>query len=249
LIVMELGNMGSGKSASMVREILSHPGRTYFSNIITHRSVKNNHLIKPEMIFNKEPIIKADGSPVISKGEPQYKLSVNKEFWQEAVKRYGEINVIIDEAHIILNARRSMSKKTQVVLDWMALLRRVLGASDSRLILVTQIERRLDIVAKEQATDMHFNIMHYRKSCPACGKTWRETNEDPEPVRECPKCGKKIVKHSFIVEKWHFKNYNDFIMWKYMGQRKTYYKHYLINDIEKVFPYYDTLQWENLLVE
>jgi len=34
-----------------------------------------------------------------------------------------------------------------------------------------------------------------------------------------------------------------------MGQRKTYYKHYLINDIEKVFPYYDTLQWENLLVE
>jgi hypothetical protein len=236
----------SSKTCSMVREIVNDTSsKVYFSNIVT-KNVPNNILIKPEMIFKKEEISKKrDGTPV-------YKYHVNKEFWQEAVKKYGSINVVIDEAHSVLNSRRSMSKTTQAVVDWMALLRRVLGSSSSgygRLFLITQIERRLDIIAKEQATEARFHLCHYQKTCNQCGWTISENNEVSEPVFMCPYCNIELIKHSHIAEIWCFKDYNSFIQWKYLGKGKTYYKHYYVRNLEKVFPLYNTLQWDNLLVD
>lgn len=245
--------MGSGKSAACVREILTDTtGMTYFSNIRTHPSVKNNILIKPEMIINKTPILNIKGNPVMKNGNPAMRYSVNREFWQAASKKYNGLNVIIDEAHSVLNARKSMSSPTQAVLDWISLLRRVLGSTQAgygRLYLVTQIERRLDVVAKEQTTEVRFHICHFQKICQGCGFSIQENNETPDPIYQCPNCERQLKKCEHVVEVWHFKSYIDFVGWKYLGKGKLFYKHYLITDIEQVFPFYDTMQWENLLVD
>ena len=254
MIVMMLGLQGSGKTACCVREICTDAsGRTYFSNIMT-KGIRNNILIKPDMIVEKHPIIDAKtGNVLIKKGVPQYNMTVNKDFWKSAEIKYKGLNIIIDEAHSILNSRRSMSKSVQVILDWISLLRRVLGSTESgygRLYLVTQIERRLDIVPKEMTTQVRFHLCHYRKTCLRCGYYWHENNEYPEPLYECPSCmSTSIKKHSHIVEIWNFTDYQSFVYWKYLGRRHTYYKHYYVTDIESYFNRYDHLQWDNLINE
>lgn len=240
----------SAKTSTCVREMLMNPHMTYFSNIVT-KGIPNNIVISPDMIAKKEVV------QVKKNGEVVYKFTVNREFWEEASKKYKCLNVILDEAHSILNARRGMLKKTQVILDWIALLRRVLGSTEAgygKLTLITQVERRLDIVAKEQTTKTTFHLCHYVKYCPKCGFNMQENNEIPDPIFTCPICeryGKKVYmkKTNFLVEVWDFQDYNSFIMWKYLGKGKTYYKHYYITDIEKVFPLYNTLQWDNLISE
>jgi hypothetical protein len=114
---------------------------------------------------------------------------------------------------------------------------------------VTQIERRLDIVAKEQATEARYHICHYRKTCPMCLLSFWENNEMPEPLENCPRCMTRMIKHQHLIECWHFSDYMQFVQWKYLGKHRTYYKHYYITDIEKVFRHYNTLQWENFITE
>lgn len=244
MITLMLGLQGSGKTACCVREIMKDiSGKTFFSNIITFK-IKNNVVIKPEMIYKKE-IIKVKKS-----GEVTYKYSVNKEFWQNAVRKHKSLNVIIDEAHSILNARRAMSKHVQPILDWISLLRRVLGSTESghgELYLVSQIERRIDVVAKEQSTQIRYHVCHYKKTCKKCLFTVNENNEIPEQMFVCPVCKSILIKHSHIIEVWHFVNYDNFIRWKYYRLKKSYYKHYYVTDIEEVFPFYNTMQWDNLI--
>ena len=243
----------SGKTASCVREMMKdRTNRMYFSNIIT-KKLKNNILLKPEMIINKIPVLNNNGQPCIRAGKEVNKYTVNKDFWQSAVKKYGSLNIIIDEAHSILNARRSMASHVQPILDWMSLLRRVIGSTDSgygRLFLISQIERRLDIVAKEQSTQVRYHICHYKKRCPSCGIRINENNEVPNPLEMCPRCDVMMKKEDHQIEIFYFQDYDAFLMWKYVRKgTKTFYQHELITDIEQVFPFYDTLQWDNLLVD
>ena len=244
MIKILLGNIGSGKTACTVRELmLNKSNRITFSNIKT-KGIKNNVLISSDMIIKKE-IIKTKQS-----GQVIYKLRLNVDFWKKVIKKYKSINVIIDEAHTILNARRAMSDVNKIMTDFMSLLRRIIGSSESgygELVLISQLERRIDIVAKEMSTNVRYHLCHYKKTCKICFSTWNETNEIPEPLFNCPKCGSwQLIKHSHVIEVWHFKNVDFFVLWKYY-RKKTYHQHYLINDIENYFHAYNTLQWENLI--
>lgn len=245
MIVMILGLQGSAKTSSMVYEMMhDNSNKTYFSNIIT-KNIPNNIQIKPEMIIKKEISYTPKGKEIV-------KLKVNREFWEKAANKYHGLNIVIDEAHSILNSRRAMNASTKVILDWIAMLRRVVGSTSSgygRLYLVTQIERRLDIAAKEQATQARYYLCHYTKTCEICGYNINENNEVPEPIEICPICNNEMIKHHHFVEVWHFQDYAAFIGWKYLGKGRTYYKHYYIMDIESVFKNYNTLQWDNLITE
>jgi len=237
-----LGNVGSGKTACAVREIMNSR-QMYFSNIIT-KEVKNNSLIDSSMIIKTIDVLN------LKTNKYKEKLMVNKEYWEEQVKLFAPINVIVDEAHAILNARRGMAKKSQVFLEWMAMIRRVLGSVDATgsLTLISQLERRLDIIAKEMCNEVRYFICKYQKMCSECGHIWSECNEQPELKHECGICGSlQIKKFNHIIECWHFQGMDEFIKWKYLGLKKQFYRHYNILDIEKYFPYYNTLQWENLL--
>ena len=240
----------SGKTASYVRELYLNPmRRRTYSNIITTK-IPWNVPINRDMLIKKE-IVKTITRKT-GETEPVYKISFNADFWKETIEKEKAINVCIDEAHTVLNARSSFSKTNKAMGDFMSLCRRILGSSESgygELTFISQLDRRIDVIAREMATNIRYHRCHYLKTCRKCGLTLRETNDDPEPIFECPSCrSSRIYKHSHRIEVYHFSNIQAYSMWKDFGMR-TYHRHYFINDIEDYFKFYKTLQWENLLSE
>ena len=239
MIRIFLGNAGSGKTACAVREMtLNENDRKTYSNIIT-KGLKNNIVIKPEMIIVKEDV----------ENSKKHKLSLNKQFWEDI---HEPINVILDEAHSLMNARRSMSSVNIIITDWLAMIRRVLGSADSgygNLILITQLPNRIDIIARDMATQVRYHICHYYKLCRKCGYYWKENNEIPEPLWLCPICSSaRIKKCHHSIEIWHFRNMNSYMAWHDFAMA-SYYRHYFIDDIERYFKHYNTLQWEYMFSE
>lgn len=248
MIKIFLGNVGSGKTAMAVREIaLNKNKRKTFSNIktkIAHQiDISANMIIKKEIVDHVKKKATGDLQPV-------YEYKLNKSFWMGIEE---PINVVLDESHNIINSRRSMSKINIIVTEWMALIRRVLGETSSgygELTLITQLPNRIDVIARDMATQVRYHVMHYAKVCLLCRCVWQEHSNMPEPIHECPQCGRSsIKKFGFTVEVWHFKNMNDFKVWEDFGN-ETFYNHYLVKDIERTaFGLYDTLQWSNMFSE
>jgi hypothetical protein len=226
----------------MVREIVRNPQeKVTYSNIIIKKEIKNVVQLNRGMIIKKE-LDRTDRN-----GKKIWRVSFNAEFWKKQAKG---INVVLDEAHTLVDSRRSMSKVSKIMNDFMALLRRILGDSGDgygELVLITQLGRRIDVNARELATSVHWHKCHYLKTCTKCGTTIKEDNEREPKIRNCPKCnGFTFQKHNFYVEKWEFRSMDDLDSWRDLGI-STYYNHYYISDIEKYFKYYDTMQWENLI--
>lgn len=241
MISLYLGNVGSGKTASAVREIIRNPTKhTIFTNIELTKKIHRVRSLEPAHIFNFEYNEK--------KGRDM-PASVNKEFWK---KQTGAVSVILDEVHTLLNARKPGAKVNIIMSDWLALIRRVLGSAESgegQLILISQLPRRIDVIAREMANLIKYHICHYVKRCQTCGVAWRESSRTNEPSWICPSCrGLDIKKTRFIVEVYSFNNIFDFNNWDAFGI-KTWYNHYYITDIEKTFKSYNTKSWDNLLSE
>jgi len=227
---------------------LNDDGKTTFSNIMLKGKAKNNYKqITRDMIF-KETVVKTKRN-----GEQVTELRLNADYWKNIRKTYPNgINVVIDEAHTLINSRRAMSKENVIMNDFMSLLRRILGDSGEgygELVLITQLGRRLDVIARDLSTSIHYHLCHYRRVCDGCGFRFWETNEIYQKPKKCPICGsKKMRKDNFIIEKWEFKDMDHCDLWLENGHR-TYQTHYYITDIQKYFSYYDTHQWENLISE
>ncbi len=220
--------------------------RKTYTNIAT--SLKTNVSITPKMIINQE-LVDYKKNRRTGESEPIYKSSLNIDYWKDIKE---PINVILDEAHSILNARRSMSKINVIITDWLALIRRVLGQTESgygELCFITQLPKRIDVIARDMATNILYCIMHFLKTCSKCDTTWQENSQMPEGFPLCPKCNShELKKHSHTIEVWHFANMRLFESWQEFNQ-KTYYKHYYVRDIENYFHLYSTLQWDNLFSE
>lgn len=247
MIRIMLGLPGSGKTACMVRELVKNPSRKItYSNIKTWH-IENNRLITPRMIAHKDHI------STKKTGEKVYKLSLNQEYWKNIVRKEKSINVILDEAHTLIDSRKSMSNINKVMSDFLSLIRRIIGSNEmgyGQLVLISQLERRLDIIAREMATNVRYHRCHYRKFCNECNYQWAEHNEIAEPLFHCKRCHSfSIVKKKHVIEVWEFKNIELFMAWRYLHKKKQHFKHYFITDIEKYFELYDTLQWENLVSE
>ena len=245
-----VGNVGSGKTLGVVRDMFLDGERIKtYSNIKT--KLKNQIDINPDMIIKKE----IEGTKKKRNGEEEniYKYSLNLEYWTNIKEN---INVVIDEAHSIINSRRSMSKINILLTDWMALVRRILTSKDNigkagTLILITQFPSRIDTIARMMATQVKYNVGHFIKSCKKCGLSWRENSDHPEPLWQCMSCGSyKIFKHSHSIEVWKFKNIELYEIWKngFEGSKgnRPFYAHYFITDTEKYFDKYDTLQIDNM---
>jgi hypothetical protein len=238
MILIFLGNVGSGKTACAVREMYLHQEVKNYSNIKTN--LKNNVLLDSEMICKKQM------TGTKKTGEPVYEYALNIDFWKDINE---PINVILDEAHSILNSRRAMSKVNIIVTDWIALIRRVLG-EDSRgmgdLILITQLPQRIDVICREMATQVRYHCCHYVKRCNDCGSSWNEDTDMPEVYKFCPNCDSiNMNRTNFSIEVKVFPNVTAYTMFKIYGMN-TFFKHYFVNDIVKYFPMYNTLQWDNM---
>jgi len=247
MIIQFLGLPGSGKTASAVRYIMQDgTGKKTYTNIAI-KNLKNAVLMNSSMIVKKE--IKGYKKCKGGDETPIYDFKFNQEFWQENCEAK---NIVLDEIHTMFNSRRPGAKINIILSDFLAMIRRVLGQSPSGegdCILISQLDRRIDVIGRDMSTQIRYHIGHVIKSCLKCGLSWQENSEMPERIQQCPKCKKwKLKEHSHKTEVWHFANNRDFQAWREWNQ-KSYYRHYIINDIEKVFPHYDTLQWENMLSE
>jgi hypothetical protein len=209
------------------------------------RDMKHVQKIKPEHIIKKEAVGEKRSGEVI------YEQKFNKDYWQDVMQKYDKVSVVIDEAHTFFNPRRSMSKVNVIMSDFLAMLRRIVGGvgqSRGNLILITQLSRRLDIIAKEMATHVVYCKNYMYKDCKHCGYFETQHNEQPEQPDDCPRCGKRMKLQKQFIYQWHFKNVESFERWQEFGQ-KTYYKRIVINDIETIFKNYDTVQWEDFFSE
>ncbi len=158
MIRIVLGNVGSGKTAMAVRDMYHNKfQRKTFTNIKT--PLTNTVQINPNMIIS-QTIVDYKKNRKTGETEPIYKKKLNIEFWK-GIKE--PINVILDEAHSIVNARRSMSSVNIILTDWLSLIRRILGQTQSgygELVFITQLPKRIDIIARDMATNVQYCVMH-----------------------------------------------------------------------------------------
>lgn len=247
MIELIVGNVGSGKTATAVKEIvLRRDGRACYSNIKTI-GVKHNHLIKQDMILKVVPKLDTDGNPT-NKTE----IKLNVEFWLSLREKHPEgINVYIDEAHSIYNSRRSMSKQNIIMGDFLALIRKILTSSTGKgkLTLITQLPNRIDKIARDMCTLVKYFRCHYIKTCKKCNEIFHENNETVEKLFWCPNCGSSKLKESnHKIEAFHFSSVDKYEQFIHFGV-KSYHRRYLVNDLPDYFGKYDTLQINDLVTE
>lgn len=240
MITLFLGNVGSGKTASAVWEVINKPYRKYYTNIKI--KAKNAISIKGDMIIKKElqrTVNKKDGTQ-----KPIYDISLNKEFWMNVEK---PISIILDETDQYLFARSGMSKTNKIMSQWLSMIRRVLGQGDvnAELILITQLSRKMDVIGREMAHNIKYFLCTYLIQCKKCGATYQENSDMPKKMELCECGGYRFNKHSHVITVYCFADIDAFTGWKEWGM-KTYYENYNILDIHKTFDKYDSYQWDDM---
>lgn len=240
MIRISLGNVGSGKTLSEVREmVLNKKNRITYSNITPTKigmqtTLKHIRPLTAENIF----IVKGEGK--------QKKYEVNEQFWK-SIK--VPINIVIDETHNLLDSRNSQSKVNRVVTSWQSAIRRILGETESgygELVYITQLIDSIDVRSRELATQIRYHICHYMKRCKKCHTYWTENTEMPEVIDNCPRCQSyELYKSGHVVEVYKFTDIRKYMLW-FMDGAETYYSHYIIPDISNYFPLYSTREWGNL---
>ena len=242
MIIIYSGGVGSGKTVCAVRDIVNDKTKRHVFANITTIDIPNVTTLTRDMIFLK----------TFDEKTKKDSFCLNVEFWKQAREKHTAITVVLDEAHTIINARRSVSRINKVMGDFLALLRRILG-NDSKgygnLILISQLPRKIDVLARDSATLVVYHICHYTKRCLDCGHQWNEHNEIPEPLFNCPKCDSdNMQRENHIIERYYFQNVDQYNAWRDFGVKK-YFKREIVDDVENYFKFYDTLQWDNLITD
>ena len=228
--------------------VINKQQMSHYTNIIPKKPKVTKQMLKitPSMIVTKT-LIKTtqhkDGSVT-----PEYKLEFNKQFWMDAKR---PLSVWLDEAHEMYDSRRSMTKIATIMNNFSAMIRRVLGESDAEgdFNIITQLDRRIDVIAREMAHQVLYYVCYYWKSCTKCGCRWPENSEMPDKRKWCPRCEcPHLKKYSFVVRVRHFAGIKAYDAWKDWGVC-NWYKDERLKDVSEYFQYYDTMQWENFLTQ
>jgi len=240
MIKLYLGNVGSGKTACAVREMMLNKKHIhYYTNISTTKKHPHIHKITAENLIKKEITYGKLGKKNVS-------LSFNKEFWINIPK---PISIVIDEAHIFLNPRRSMSKLSQIMLDFVSLARRFSESSTHQgdLIFITQLGNRVDYIIREMSHHVVTHVCFFTSECMKCGLSWNENSNLAEPIELCPSCGHyRINKKNHKIVQTHYASIGHYENARDFGS-KTYYRRMQVNDIQETFGKYDSLQWDDLI--
>jgi hypothetical protein len=239
MIKIYVGNVGSGKTLMAVHDMLEDSTTTY-TNIYTNNIP---HVIR----LDKSMLIKQTIIGMKRNGEEILKSEFNKEFWLDVKEKHKKINVILDEAHSLLNARRSTSTQNIILNDFLSLIRKFLGSSNEHghLLLITQLSNKIDLLARDMATFVQFHVGHYIYQCLKCRYKYI-SNSEMSLCDICPNCrSPNVYKIKTRIEVWQFNNMEDFEIFKFL-KKKTYFNRFTVDHPEKIYNNFDTMQWDNL---
>lgn len=211
MIILLVGGIGSGKSLSAIKEMVTRRQTTYTNFQVYNYPVQR---LKRSDLFVMEE----------GKDKEKPKMKLNFQYWQEQTKK-GGFDIYLDEFHNLMSARRSMSKKNVLFSDWLSQIRKILGATETNnLYLITQKLRRIDVNSRDLA--------HY---CILCRKQQFKDVLLPTPVMEEGKLVTKKLPLT-IIYKYHFNSpemlqtFEDFGMKTYLYISRfianPYFRHY-----------------------
>ena len=136
MIIIILGGIGSGKTLSVVKEIIDK--RRYAITNFNLLNMKNYHRIKI--------------SDIIIESEKIKDYSVNWDFWAKTRKKYKNYSIFLDEVHNLIHSRRSMSRLNILMSQWVSQIRKILSDSPvNHLYLISQTMRKIDVDFRELA--------------------------------------------------------------------------------------------------
>lgn len=137
MIIAFIGGIGSGKTVSVIKEIVSKKGFP-----LTNFRLKKCHYHR----LKYDDLLRYDrdkNGKVILKG-------VNWEFWENLRKEHMHFSIYLDEVHNIISSRTSMSKRNIYLSQWISQIRKVLSDSaNNHLYIITQTPRKLDVNFRE----------------------------------------------------------------------------------------------------
>lgn len=140
MIKIIVGGVGSGKSTSVIRELLMSKHHS-FINFIVPSNIKNVERMKNKYVF--------------AYNEKGKVVNVNWEFWRDKQKEGCDFNIFLDEAHNKFHSRQSMSKPSIMFSKWLSQIRHILGNNEvSDIIIITQDIEGVDIIARRLAQEV-----------------------------------------------------------------------------------------------
>ncbi len=135
MIIGYTGGIGSGKTLSVVKEIVN---KDIFAFTNFNLNVKNYHRLR------LSDILKFD-----EKGKP---ININWKYWNNINRKYKNYSIFLDEIGNICSSRQSMSKRNILINKWLSQIRKVLQDNpNNHLYFITQKLRQVDIIFRELA--------------------------------------------------------------------------------------------------
>lgn len=144
MIICYLGGIGSGKTVSVVREIVLRQ-QIYGSIAFTNFRLKNIEYtrLKVSDIINEEQYKTQAGNKSV-------KTSVNWEFWDKVRKSNPAFCIYLDEIHNLIHARNSMSRTNKALSKWVSQIRKMLyDKANNHLFIISQTIRKIDVDFRE----------------------------------------------------------------------------------------------------
>jgi len=234
MIRIFLGKLGSGKTLHSVKQMaIDRSHLKYYTNI----KVKFKNAIHLDL----KDIIKEDIDDS-GKGKPKVSYSLNWEFWRKQKK---PLHIIWDEIHLTASSRKSMSTKNMILMEFVAMARRIVGedsAGYGTLTFIAQTDFSIEKYIRHLANEIVYHIMYWHQYCGDCHLSMIVNSEQLQ-TRNCPFClSPKIRKKNFFCIAYTFRTFFDYEMWSGGQPGKHYVKRDLITDISEYFSDYDTHQ-------
>jgi len=118
MIIGILGTIGSGKSLSATKLIMENKYPCF-----TNLNIKSPNTVR----IKKEHIIKDVVTGQTKSGKDIVEQKVNWDYWNNALDKHSQYNIVLDEAHNLLSARRGMTKHNILMGIWISQIRKLLG--------------------------------------------------------------------------------------------------------------------------
>ncbi len=142
MIILLLGGIGSGKTISAVKEIITNKDHFAVTNFELNLPKEKYYRLKLSDILNEKETL----------DKKKKYLTINWDFWESVRKKHKHFSIYLDEVHNIIHSRTSMSKRNVLMSKWISQIRKIL--SDNRynhIYLISQTIRKIDVDFRELA--------------------------------------------------------------------------------------------------